>query len=116
MLGRCWAHPQPSHRDVAHSGGMSDENAPDQYPVEPEAKRPSRFARIRERAGGLTRGASRGTVVGVIAGLVIGGAGGFAVATAATDGDHGGPGDRGDHGRPFDDRGGDDGGHPDLNG
>ncbi len=89
---------------------MSDQNTPDQYPVEPNDRsmaepdanqRPSRFVRMRERAGGLARGTSRGTAIGLVVGLVIGGIGGFAVAAVASGPDHDERG--GQHGRPFED-------------
>lgn len=79
----------------------------DQPAAEPTPdEKPSRLARMRSRAGAV----SKGTVIGVLAGFIVGSAGGFAVGAVATGSDHGDRGDRGEqHGRPFDgdgDRGG----------
>ena len=114
----CWAGAGPGHSAGTGSPdnllGMSDQNTPADQPVPtPEAaettdtpevaadeKGPSRWQRLRSRAGTV----GKGTVVALVAGLVLGSAGGLAAGAVLADDhgdDHGGHDGR--HDRPFGD-------------
>jgi hypothetical protein len=115
----CWAGAGPGHSAGTGSPdnllGMSDQNTPADQPVPaPEAPEnadtpevageeegPSRWQRLRSRAGTVGKGA----VVALVAGLVLGSAGGFAAGAVLAGDDHGDDrrGHDGQHGRPFGD-------------
>ena len=82
-----------------HHAPAPDAPAPDAGATAPPPPHSSRFHRVRERLGAVSKGA----VVALVAGLVVGALSGFALGAAATsDGDR----DRdrpGHHGRPWGD-------------
>jgi hypothetical protein len=114
----CWAGAGPGHSAGTGSPdnlfGMSDQNTPADQPLQaPEApenadtpevaskeRGPSRWQRLRSRAGTV----GKGTVVALVAGLVLGSAGGLAAGAVLVGDDHGGDqGHDGRHGRAFGD-------------